>query len=83
MIDLLVPFRSLDIYHPKMGRSASLKDVLPVLVPGMGYAGMEVADGGMAIDTYLELMYAPMTDEQRQLKGKRCWPTASRTPGQW
>ena len=68
MIDLLVPFRSLDIYHPKMGRSASLKDVLPVLVPGMGYAGMEVADGGMAIDAYLELIYAPLTDEERQLK---------------
>jgi hypothetical protein len=68
MIDLLVPFRSLDIYHPKMGRSASLKDVLPVLVPGMDYVGMEVADGGMAIDAYLELMYAPLSDEQRQLK---------------
>jgi len=33
------------VYHPKFAGSYSIKNVLPALVPGMTYAGMEVADG--------------------------------------
>lgn len=36
------------VYHPDFLGSFSLKAVLPVLVPGAGYAGLAVADGGMA-----------------------------------
>jgi hypothetical protein len=32
-------------YHPKFGVSYSIKNVLPALVPGMTYEGMEVANG--------------------------------------
>jgi len=31
--------------HPKFAGSYSIKNVLPALVPGMTYEGMEVADG--------------------------------------
>ncbi|MGE0393615.1 MAG: DUF2779 domain-containing protein, partial [Vicinamibacterales bacterium] len=36
------------VYHPDFLGSFSLKTVLPALVPGSGYDGLEVADGGTA-----------------------------------
>lgn len=42
--DLLPVVRN-HVYHPKFAGSYSIKNVLPALVPGMTYAGMEVADG--------------------------------------
>ncbi len=42
--DLLKVVRS-HVYHPKFAGSYSIKDVLPALVSGMTYEGMEVADG--------------------------------------
>ncbi len=36
------------VYHPDFLGSFSLKTVLPVLVPGAGYEGLAVADGGTA-----------------------------------
>jgi predicted RecB family nuclease len=42
--DLLPVVRN-HVYHPKFGGSYSIKNVLPALVPGMTYEGMEVADG--------------------------------------
>jgi hypothetical protein len=45
--DLLPAVRD-HVYHPGFGGSFSLKSVLPVLVPGLSYAGLEVSDGGIA-----------------------------------
>jgi len=45
--DLLPVIRS-HVYHPAFGGSYSLKSVLPALVPGMTYEGMEVANGRAA-----------------------------------
>lgn len=42
--DLLPVVRN-HAYHPKFAGSYSIKNVLPALVPGMTYEGMEVADG--------------------------------------
>jgi hypothetical protein len=52
MRDLMIPFRKQHVYHWEMKGSASQKAVLPVLVPGLSYEGMEVADGGMAMTAY-------------------------------
>lgn len=41
----LLPFVRRHIYHPDFHGSFSIKSVLPALVPGMTYEGMEVADG--------------------------------------
>jgi predicted RecB family nuclease len=41
----LLPVIRKHIYHPKFAGSYSIKNVLPALVPGMTYDGMEVADG--------------------------------------
>ena len=53
MVDLLVPFRSRYMYHPKMLGSASIKRVLPAFVPGLNYDGMEISDGDTASRKYL------------------------------
>jgi predicted RecB family nuclease len=44
----LLPFVKNHLYHPQFHGSFSLKAVLPALVPGFGYASMEVSHGGEA-----------------------------------
>ena len=53
MVDLLVPFRSRYLYHPKMQGSASIKSVLPAFVPELSYDELEIGDGGSASLMYL------------------------------
>ncbi|MFZ2223644.1 MAG: DUF2779 domain-containing protein [Candidatus Deferrimicrobium sp.] len=55
MIDLMEPFKRRDIYHWRMNGSYSLKSVLPVLVPGMTYEGLEISDGAMAPEAYFTM----------------------------
>jgi hypothetical protein len=55
MKDLAVPFRRRDVYHWQMMGSYSQKLVLPALVPDLRYEGMEVADGGMAMQAYFAM----------------------------
>ncbi len=54
--DIATPFRKGFYVHPKFGGSWSIKVVLPALVPGMSYEGLEIGDGGVASQSYLELM---------------------------
>jgi hypothetical protein len=53
--DLAVPFRNRDIYRWEMKGSYSQKMVLPALIPGMTYQGMEISDGGMAMEGYFRM----------------------------
>lgn len=63
ILDLAAPFRSRHIYHWEMNGSYSQKVVLPVLVPGLSYKGMEVADGMMAMDAYFAMCASKDPDE--------------------
>jgi predicted RecB family nuclease len=47
LFDLLPVVRE-HVYHPAFAGSYSIKSVLPALVPGMTYDGMEIADGQSA-----------------------------------
>ena len=44
----LLPIVRNHVYHPDFGGSFSLKDVLPALVPGLGYDDLEIQDGTTA-----------------------------------
>jgi predicted RecB family nuclease len=44
----LLPIIRNHVYHPQFCGSFSLKSVLPALIPGMHYEGMDVADGQTA-----------------------------------
>jgi len=53
--DLLVPFRSRLAYRWQMRGSASIKAVLPAMVPELSYEGLAIADGGMAMLAWHEM----------------------------
>ena len=48
MIDLLDVFKNTWYYVPQMGKSASIKDVLPALVPHLTYKGLSINNGDLA-----------------------------------
>lgn len=55
-LDDLLPIVRDNVYHPDFGGSFSIKDVLPALVPGLGYDDLEIRDGGtasLALETLL------------------------------
>ena len=54
-VDLMQPFRNRHIYCWQVRGSYSLKQVLPALVPKMNYQGMEISDGAMAGQAYLDM----------------------------
>ena len=68
MRDLMAPFRRRDVYHWQMKGSHSQKAVLPALVPGLSYEGMEVADGEMAMNAYWAMCAAEDPSEVRRIR---------------
>jgi hypothetical protein len=69
LVDLIVPFRSKHIYHYKMNGSASIKDVLPALLPEFSYADLAIGNGGDASQAYLDIYSSK--DDQRSLEIKK------------
>ena len=51
----MVPFRNKDVYYLQMNGSYSLKNVLPALLPGMGYADLVIANGEAAANAYISM----------------------------
>jgi len=60
IVDLLPIVRE-HVYHPDFGGSFGLKDVLPALVPGLGYDDLAIADGDAASAALETLLFAPDT----------------------
>jgi predicted RecB family nuclease len=54
LTDLLPIIRD-HVYHPDFRGSFSIKKVLPVLVPDLSYAGLDVADGETAITRFARM----------------------------
>jgi len=67
MVDLLLPFRGFNYYHPAQQGSASLKSVLPALT-GQGYEGLAIADGNAAGLAYLSTLSDMPEAEARQIR---------------
>ena len=53
-------------YHPDFRGSFSIKKILPVLVPGMGYDDLEVSEGQVAAVRYARALANPDHDARRQ-----------------
>ena len=64
IVDLLIPFRNFDYYHPNQKGSASLKAVLPA-VTGRGYEELDIADGKLASIQFEKITYSEVSDEER------------------
>lgn len=54
-VDLMQPFKNRHLYRWQVKGSYSLKQVLPALVPSLTYEGMEISDGGMAEQAFLQM----------------------------
>lgn len=44
-------------YHPRFGGSYSLKEVLPALVPSLGYNDLGIKEGGQAASAYYRMVF--------------------------
>ena len=65
----LWPFVKKHVYHPQFQGSFSLKAVLPALVPGYSYEGMEVSHGGEAGLAWDQMVRGNLDlEERRRLK---------------
>jgi len=62
--DLLPVVRG-NVYHPGFRGSYSIKSVLPALIPGMTYEGMEIANGGEAGLAWDRLTRGGLNDAQK------------------
>ena len=67
-VDLMRPFKHRHVYFWQVKGSYSLKEVLPALVSGMGYEGMEIADGGMAEQAYLDMCSTDDVKERARIR---------------
>lgn len=69
VVDLIVPFKSGNYYHIKMGGSNSIKYVLPALYPDdpeLDYHALPVVhNGGEAMDIYPKMLKAPKEEQER------------------
>ena len=63
--DLLVPFKGRALYSWEQQGSHSIKKVLPAFIKDMSYEGLEVGDGGEAIEAYQKMCV--MADKPEEL----------------
>ena len=54
------------VYHPEFHGSFSIKNVLPVLVPGMGYDDLDIPDGRTASAQYMQALRSAEQQERQQ-----------------
>ena len=64
IVDLLVPFRKFQYYHPAQNGSISIKQVLPAIT-GLSYDALEIADGQDASIAFQAVTYADADDETK------------------
>jgi hypothetical protein len=54
IVDLIIPFKQKWYDDPRFGDSASIKSVLPVLVPDLSYKDLAIQEGGSAQRLWME-----------------------------
>jgi hypothetical protein len=74
IVDLMVPFRKKQYYHPDFNESYSIKKILPILVPELSYNELIIQDGMSASATYsgLKNQTMEMQNQQREQLLKYC-----------
>lgn len=68
-VDLLIPFRNGWYYLPSMGKSASIKSVLPSLDSSFSYKDLVVSNGGDASDVFLSMINNEFTGNIHEMRG--------------
>jgi len=77
--DLMIPFRDKSIYHSKFNGSHSIKKVLPALVPELNHGDLDISDGDMAANSWMQMFNSESEEERAalnsQLKAYCCLDT--------
>ena len=68
LVDLMIPFRNRDYYVREMHGSHSIKNVLPALVPELGYGNLAIADGETAMLAYSGLLKVSDAAEKEKIR---------------
>ncbi|NTU66876.1 MAG: DUF2779 domain-containing protein [Candidatus Moranbacteria bacterium] len=70
VIDLMIPFSgNTTMYdHPEFKGSASIKYVLPALVPHLSYKNMHIQEGGSASDTWNRIVSDEYSEDEKNMK---------------
>jgi hypothetical protein len=63
MVDLLIPFRGFNFYHPDQRGSASMKSVLPALT-GKDYKNLEIQQGETAGREFLRVTFTDVSESE-------------------
>lgn len=65
VIDLHLPFKRFDYYHPAQRGSTSIKTVMPALT-ACGYDELEIREGAAASNEFMRVTFGDVPDEERQ-----------------
>lgn len=65
VVDLHLPFKRFDYYHPAQRGSTSIKSVMPALT-GRGYDELEIHEGSTASSEFMRVTFGNITDAERQ-----------------
>lgn len=68
IIDLMEPFKKKQYVHPGFEGSASIKKVLPILIPDLSYKNLAIQEGGTASATYADLKNQTLEVQKTQRK---------------
>lgn len=70
VVDLMIPFfgKTTMYDHPEFQGSASIKYVLPALVPTLSYKNMHIQEGGTAADTWNRIVSGEYSDGDKNMK---------------
>ncbi len=68
IVDLMPPFREGLYYKPQMNGSYSIKEVLPALVPDLGYDLLEINNGSSASLAFVRMIYDKDCDRENLRK---------------
>ncbi len=66
IVDLMTPFSSGAYIDHRFKGSASIKNVLPVLVPDLSYKVLEIQEGGAAQRTWMQTVLDGKNPEQKE-----------------
>jgi len=65
-VDLEDPFKKYYYLHPDFHGKTSLKVVLPVLVPSLSYAGLDIQDGTAAMESWRQMISGERSEKEAE-----------------
>ncbi len=65
VVDLMIPFKNKWYDDPRCNGSASIKQVLPVVVPKLSYKELGIQEGGSAQRLWMEAILDGTRDDQK------------------